>query len=185
MRFLLQIVSIKKVKYTSRPLRSQARLGHNNTSLAVSWLMVLAPRWRMWGLLYLYACSIASKSKPPCYRKSWSSAHTTASCKCGEIFSNETQSFSQRTERFSSAACSQVRINMSGVYGTGSMVYKRVKPMLRPKNHRLSFRATRNRYLPQRRRPFSSLGIPRYHFRRDLDRKFTGFLFAGKGNSEI
>ena len=82
--------SIKKVKYTSNPFRTHEDLGHRNTFLAVCWLMVLAPRFRLRVLFSFIAFLISTKSNPLCSAKRLSSEAITAIGRLGDILSKET-----------------------------------------------------------------------------------------------
>src|SRR5690625_2724479 len=85
MRCLGHISSISTVYQASRPLRTQLRPLHRNTFFAVCWLMVLAPRRRPPRACCSRAFSIASRSKPRCSAKRWSSAAIAASGNAGAI----------------------------------------------------------------------------------------------------
>ena len=166
MRFLLHTSSTKNVKYTSNPLRNHERAGQRNTFLAVCCEMVLAPRTRFDFWLFEYAFSMASRSNPLCSKKSWSSAHTTANCNCGEMFCKRCQSLYSRTSRWVSVACCPQRMSIRGVTGTGKKLYKTTNPMLMPKNHIEAFSNNRPNQRPQSKRPCSSCGMVRYRRRR-------------------
>ena len=86
-------ISIRAVKYTSNPLRTQLLPGHRNTFLAVCCDIVLAPYLCFAAcLLRFAACCMASKSKPWCRRKRWSCYlfHTTYHHQWSNIYWHET-----------------------------------------------------------------------------------------------
>ena len=111
------IASISTVYQASRPLRSQLRPCHRNRFLAVCWLMVLAPRTRLPRALWSIAFSIASRSKPGCVAKCWSSAAITASGRCGEICARSRQSWATRKSQSPWRQASPWRASMKAEVG--------------------------------------------------------------------
>lgn len=149
--FLLQATSIRKVKYTSNPFRTQLRAGKRKTFLAVCWLIVLAPFILLPLCLSLYspAFLMALKSNPKCSSKFWSSAAIAASGIALLISSMEIQSFFNFSFLSFEKSCSPHLMSISGVKGTGTKRNSITETMLRTKNHFRIFATSFKMFLNQ------------------------------------
>ena len=142
-RCLLHISSISAVKYISKPFLIHERPGHRNTFLAVCWLIVLAPIFFPPLMFCLAAFWMAAKSNPWCNKKRWSSLPITATGRCGEIFSIETQWWCM-VRLLPSSSCSPQRMNINGVKNTGTKRNTTTERMVEPKNRAAVHRKTLN-----------------------------------------